>query len=247
MSLTFTVKANPEKTPSMPSAAARVLALPELLSSILADLAFKDLIRATHVCRQWNDMIKSERKLKETLFIDAAPITRIIDPAQDSRQSGEDGERAAVDYDPVVRVNPLLKVILPNYDPENGDPYLVLIELQWKFRRPQKLARDPTGMWRDMFITQPPCKEIKPRKTALQGFDLEMLSELGLMVPDDHDVIRDEGGVRLGTVIDEFKACGWGHPGGYIFGYVNERSRVLDSQLAGSKSVAVRDGKIVRE
>lgn len=51
MLLTSRNRARAIRPDNMPTAAVRVLALPELLSLIFAHLDFKELIRATHVCQ----------------------------------------------------------------------------------------------------------------------------------------------------------------------------------------------------
>lgn len=231
----------------MTTATARVLVLPELLSIIFTSLDFKELIRANHVCQAWKATITEDAGAQETLFLRTKPITRVIDPGQGSSRFARDPDRAPADCDIIVQVNPLLGVLQHDLDPEDGDPYADLISLDWKVRRPRQLFLDTRGMWRSMFVTQPPCKEFKPMKTAFGGFTREALFDLGMIIPDDDDVVRDEDGVRLGMVVDEFCANGWGRPGGHIFGCINEKSRVLDTVLEGSKTLAVRDGKFVRE
>lgn len=139
-------------------------------------------------------------------------------------------------------MNPLLRIV-----EHNLDPYADLRYIDWEIRRPRLLSLDSFGIWRDMFVTQPPCKECEPNKTAFRQSYLDARYIMKMLGPDNHDVIHDEEGVRLGTVLDEFEVNGWGSPAGDIQGCVNEKSRVLDTALRGSKSLPVRGGRVVRE
>lgn len=115
-----------------------------------------------------------------------------------------------------------------------GDLYDDVMSLDCMVSSFDQLCLDPNGMWRNMFVTQPPCKKFAPLKGA------------GWMIPDDVNTIRDEG-ERLGMADDEHLANGWGIPVGRAFGCVNEQRHCLNTSLKGFKAVTMRDGKVVRE
>lgn len=110
MLLTIVNRACAVQIDNMTIATARVLALPELLALIFANLDFKELIRATHVCQTWKATITHAPAAQQTLFLLATPITRVIDPAQGSWRFGPDPDRALADCNVVVQVNPFLEV-----------------------------------------------------------------------------------------------------------------------------------------
>ena len=138
------------------AAANAVLNNNELLCEIIAHLPLEDIVVATGVCQAWRKALKANVAIQKALFLAPAEIQTLRTIYMDCLDMNcKDIPRGC--YTIVGEPHPLVAKIccqtisLSNF--EDNDRRDVGIEEKTSFRHSD-------GGWRDMFITQPPCKVI---------------------------------------------------------------------------------------
>lgn len=178
------------------TAAYRVLLTVELAEIVLSNLPFQNLVSAELVCRTWASLIPRSRRTRQGLFLEPiAPgqagslayqsSARIRRPWQIANRS-MNIKRYTETYT-IALLHPYLQSLAPELEGRGR----IAFTFDWQ----KALALKPEGRWREMFVTQPPCRNVK----------IEFLI-LGQSVQfTGRDRISDSAGVRLGHVVNRVK------------------------------------------
>lgn len=67
------------QTPASRIAARRTMMLPEVASNVFMFLDLRSLTNAQQVCKMWRDEILLPAKMKQSLFLEATPITEVLE------------------------------------------------------------------------------------------------------------------------------------------------------------------------
>ncbi|MCJ1462008.1 hypothetical protein MMC07_000608 [Pseudocyphellaria aurata] len=109
----------------------------ELLENILLQLPMSDLLFAQSVCRQWQATVKGLPKVQKALFMHGE--SEPIDPVENTLLYNRFcGWKIAYSY-------------------AIGDPVASFIDLS----SAPKYIQHPASSWRKMFLSQPPCEDLK--------------------------------------------------------------------------------------
>jgi hypothetical protein len=153
-STTLELQAATTDRPSLTShrAADKALSTNELLCGIISHLPFNDIVAATRVCRIWRDTLVADPNIQETLFLRPTEIREVI-PIDHVELP--DAPVPIEDCSIIGNLNPwLFKICGPvrtaGLYPGGDD------DIRPGSTRPE-LSCD--GLWRQMFVTQPPCKK----------------------------------------------------------------------------------------
>lgn len=170
----------------------KVLLTVELAEQVLSYLPFQDLIQAERVCRTWASIISWSSLVRQGLFLE--PSAHALSMAyQSNTKLRKPWQWRSLT---VKRYTETYTIALLN-------PYLISkpeIEvrgtLAFTFNFRKALALPPTtGRWRNMFATQPPCRNVKIH--CYVGKPLGTLTGM--------DRISDPAGVRLGPIVDRVR------------------------------------------
>ncbi|KAK5132206.1 hypothetical protein LTR08_009330 [Meristemomyces frigidus] len=168
--------------------AGRTFNTTELLEHICTSLSLTDLIHAQRVSKQWYTTIKGSPKLKENLFLSAAPRRAYY--KWDFKNGGlHVTQQLAVGTNTIItRLHPCVKRNRINHKGYVNCNMLVGMDYI-------ELARWSLGPWQDMLLMQPPCQMIDVRlaQKPLDGeqFHRDVTREVRL---------RDDQGIRLGML-----------------------------------------------
>lgn len=230
-------------TPRCYDATHAVLFTNGLLRDIANYLPLHDLIAATGVCQAWCEAIKSDAALRQSLFLTPAPIRKVMvwdDDIPDLEQVTDivKANRGIV----VGQVHPYLgKVCGPFYteihDHVNrvGDDLHPLSDTFPDFDRPQ-------GIWRTMFMSQPPCEYVR----------------IVLCASDDpfyglFSCLRRKGGIKLGDVHDfvQSQLCDLEYWGKYRYDRIASFSQYVEDcdeldRIVDFRVCKVRNGEVCR-
>ena len=169
---------NPPDTasPTTSGAAHRVFSTTELLCSIAAHLPPKDVLTTGTVCRDWRAALAADPTIQEALFLKPREIREVFAHDLDilDLQSPVFIQECTIIGD----VNPWISEILgPVYGLFSVYPF---INAEFQSRG---------GLWREMFVTQPPCKAVN-------------VSTLSSFLLDQHIVFEREAGIKMGELYD---------------------------------------------
>ncbi|KAK4902700.1 hypothetical protein LTR27_000639 [Elasticomyces elasticus] len=158
----------------------------ELLEHILSSLAFVDLVHAERVDRYWRDVVASSVRLKETLFLKAAPAELFATVPNAAKRLNKRELLLSADKSwpiMVVDVHPAL-VATAISAPGWSIDISCTIDID--------LLTDP-GRWRNCYVFQPPCKK------ALLVFliqDVDRDRKWGQIF----SLVEDDIGVKFGDI-----------------------------------------------
>lgn len=176
----------------------KVLLTVELAEHILSYLPFQDLVQAELVCRAWRDIIQWSSHTRQGLFLE--PTTHHLSVAYRS----ESKLRKPWQY----RSLNIMRYI-ETYTIAVLHPYLEFDSIRerrgltaFTFNWEKALSLRPEGRWKTMFITQPPCRNVKV--------------EYQVGVPNalftGRTRISESKGVQLGLMVDTIREL-LAHPG----------------------------------
>lgn len=186
------------------TAAHAVLFTPELLCNIISQLPLADIVTTTGVCHFWRSAVAADLPLQKALFLQPEEVRRVLvfQMLWGKRRFAE----VFSEYHPgdvipkawcytIGEIHPFLRRICGLVNTYIGNQFAT---------RSRKLVNDgftpdfrhPDGRWRDMFISQPPCRSIDI--TMLPGWAPGFLHVSGL---DNKD------GIRLGELYDTITSC----------------------------------------
>lgn len=169
---------NPPDTasPTTSGAAHRVLSTTELLCSIAAHLPPKDILTTGTVCRDWRAALAADPTIQEALFLKPREIREVF--AHDLDILDPQSPVFIQECTIIGDVNPWISEILgPVYGLFSVHPF---INAEFQSRG---------GLWREMFVTQPPCKAVN-------------VSTLSSFLLDQHTVFEREAGIKVGELYD---------------------------------------------
>ena len=165
-------------SPSSCSATRRVFAIPELLYDIVARLSLEDIIVATGVCRTWRNTIAADLSIQQALFLKPREVREVI--ADDIYILDLERPIPFQKCTIIGELNPWISDICGCvYGCASLHP-----SVNFEFL-------SCGGLWREMFITQPPCK------AAVVSIQLSHQS----YAVDDLD-FEDEAGIKMGKLYD---------------------------------------------
>ncbi|KAF3396133.1 hypothetical protein F1880_007309 [Penicillium rolfsii] len=162
----------------IPTASARALALPEIVTSIMYHMDMRTLITSQRVCRTWANLIQTSRSLQESLFF--IPV-----------HASNDASKPRI-------YNSLLAETFPSFFPSDVDNDAIrrttLSTLPF-IKRSQTLKAHlrPEASWRRMFTAQPPV-HIIGRYTCS--------SRIMGQTWHQQKVAPQKEGLRIGTLFD---------------------------------------------
>jgi hypothetical protein len=159
-------------------AADRVFTTPELLCGIAAHLSRKEIFVAMGVCRTWRNTLLGDPTIQQTLFLKPIEVHEVT--AEDIQLLDLEYPISIQDCNIIGEVNPWISDICGSvYGSFSLHPS---VNLDFQSCR---------GLWREMFVTQPPCKTVT-------------------VVMDSHPLTNDvvrlkferEVGVKMGELYD---------------------------------------------
>jgi hypothetical protein len=148
-------------------------------------LPLQDIVAATGVCKFWRDALKSNSQVQEALFLKPAEICEVV--ATNAVVCGT-ADPIAIDGCYVIGAfHPSLTKICGSVRAGGRVPPLSNEERFPKFEHHE-------GTWREMFITQPPCKAITLQSHKWPGAHP---CRVGLTLE-----FKNNDGVKLGELYD---------------------------------------------
>jgi hypothetical protein len=208
--------------PGLYEAAHAVSNTNELICEIIGYLPLKDIVIITSVCRTWRYALKASVAIQQALFLAPINIGRITTRKEHLPKLVKDLPRAY--YMVVGEVNPSLARIcgpVLSNDDETVNPRLL------GTMSPRVNFEHPAGIWRDMFITQPPTSLVRlylyPKETSRRTFagTLDFVPELDEVYP-----YRRNGGIRMGQLHDFIES--------------RAQARQKEKRTSGGRTFAVR-------
>lgn len=142
--------------PTFYDAAHAVLDKNELLCKIIGHLLPEDIFVTTGVCKTWHYALKASVAIQQALFLAPTSVRQITTITKDIPERIEDIPREpCVVYAIVGEINPFVARIF--------DPLLSTADSisQLQTMSPRRNFEHPAGLWREMFITQPPISLVR--------------------------------------------------------------------------------------
>ena len=182
-------------------AAGAVFETVELFEHVFSYSTFRDLMQARRVCRDWKAIIHNSKLLKQTLFLEAAPVKeylvweevgthevrrRISAVKSDYRCDAE----VVSSFYAILALNPILESAFNVKDQMLGNV------VRGKFRA-SELIRVAPGVGQAMFFTQPPTFKL---------YVEQQLTGQAAPVITWARTILEEGGIRIGHVVEAVQA-----------------------------------------
>ena len=160
--------------------AARVFAIPELLEAILILLQPQDILISQRVARTWNKTIYGSKRIRQALFVEPEPVKRawVSRLHVDDEEAGESNSFKVGKY-AVTQIS--AKQLSQLQDVPNEHERISIkaqlntmlhVRGHWKHMtlddriergeglRLGRTKKNILGYGRQMFLTQPPCKEV---------------------------------------------------------------------------------------
>lgn len=170
-------------TPTPDGAAHRVFSIPELLCDIVARFSLEEIIVATGVCHTWRNAIAADLSIQQALFLNPREVREVI--AEDFYILDLERPIPFENCTIIGELNPWISDIC-------GCVYgcsSVHTSVNFEFL-------SCGGLWREMFVTQPPCKaavvsmQSLDSMNALKSLDFER--EAGIKMGELYDFIAEE-------------------------------------------------------
>jgi hypothetical protein len=226
--------AEPDNTTGMTSkasyeAAHAVLFTNELLCDIVARLPLQDVVVATGVCRFWRDALKPNPQVREALFLTPTEVREVMVSDFDVCNTTDPIPIDA--YFLIGTLHPLLRRICGTF--HCGEDVKAVI-------RPGIFPNfeHPDGIWREMLISQPPCKRVLVTVTSVSPGDGD-IRELELH-------LRNDTGVKMGELYDLIRAKLSGDVQGLKFRVYFVTEDNMDFFETWTIKCQVRDGEVRR-
>ena len=176
----------------------RVLLTVELAEQILSYLPFQDLVHAELVCRMWRDIIQWSSHTRQGLFLEPTSHHLSIAYRSESKLRKPWQYRSLnimryIETYTIALLHPYL-VPLPKMERRGLTAFTLDVD--------KGLSLRPDGRWRDMFISQPPCRnaridyEMEPDDPSNAGIIMARIGK---------DRVTNMSGVRLGLLVDKLR------------------------------------------
>lgn len=161
-------------------AAHAVLFTNELLCDIIRRLPLKDIVSATGLCKFWREALQNNRHIQEALFLEPAEIREVV--CKNHRLDDLENPISIDDCMVLCKTHPNIHDII-------CDEVQVPKRLVHGFGEFTNFEH-PSGTWRDMFLTQPPCKKVTVEiETAYLFETVKCASSTGVKLGEVHDRI----------------------------------------------------------
>ena len=194
---------NASSTPHQ--AAHRVFSTTELLCNIVAHLPLRDLFTARAVCREWRRALVGDPTTQKALFLKPTEVREVL--VEYLLIQNLEGPIPISECTIIGELNPWISDICGSVRtsdsyPKSGKSQHMSVNLEFLFS---------DGLWREMFVTQPPCNSITVVFDSDSGWrlvhgedSLTMNCEHGIKMGELYDFIEEEIHYRAdggGTVI----------------------------------------------
>lgn len=180
-----------------PPPSSRVLLTVELAEQILSYLPFQDLVSAELVCRTWKEIIHWSPYLRQGLFLEPSPHALSM-AYQSNTKLHKPWQYRSLNIKRYIETYTI--AILHPYlerDPSKEGRGKIAFTLDWE----KALTLNPSGRWRKMYVTQPPCRNVKIEYQV--GIPTNPLYTA--FRPAGRDRVSDPNGVRLGLIVDKIR------------------------------------------
>lgn len=207
---------------SSQAAAHAVLFTNELLCNIIGRLPLRDIVSATGTCKFWREAMKGDQHIQEALFLKPAAVREVF---CENWRINDLAQPISIDDCLVVgEVHPHL------------DVHFKCVVVGYRIRHAKLFPttdsiEHPNGTWRDMFLTQPPCKRVR------------------VSISGEHQIMARDTGVTFGELYDLIHSNSSDHEGQSrslvtICDYVDEEDMSCDKPF--TTRCQVRDSKACR-
>lgn len=171
----------PSLTLTSNQAAHAVLFTNELLCDIIGRLPLKDIVSATGLCKFWREALQSNRHIQEALFLEPAEIREVV--CKNHRLDDLENPISVDDCMVLCKTHPYIHDIICDE-----------VHVPKRFEHgsgKSKKFQHPSGTWREMFLTQPPCKKVTVEVETTSAFELvKCASSTGVKLGELHDRIQ---------------------------------------------------------
>lgn len=190
-----------------------VLSTNELLCNIIAHLPLEDIVAATGICKSWRNAMAADLAVQQALFLKPVELSEVL---VETRQLLALGESETIDIDRctvVGQLNPFAEKMCGSIKFRAAQSHkLALPRYDWRgcFQERLTVSGDlhPKGIWRDMFITQPPCIRVHVKIYELRTQDIDGFYVYSGMqtvvdeVNEELNLVECSDGVKLGDLYD---------------------------------------------
>jgi hypothetical protein len=179
-------------SPASHQAADKALSTNELLCGIISHLPFNDVVAATGVCRTWRDTLVADPRIQETLFLRPTEIREVL-PLDHVELPNTP---ILIEDCPIIgNLNPWLFEICGPV--RTAGLYPGVDHVRPGSTRPELRSCD--GLWRQMFVTQPPCQSIavscwcslSSRHYYFWGPSVKLERQSGIKIGELYDIINE--------------------------------------------------------
>jgi hypothetical protein len=243
-------------SPKWHRAAHAVLSTNELLCNIIAHLPLKDIVAATGICKSWCNAMAADLAVQQALFLKPVELSEVLVETRQLLALGE-SETVNIDRCTVVgRLNPLAEKMCGSIKFRAAQSHVLpLPRYCWLGcdREPPAVFGDlhPKGIWRGMFVTQPPCIRVHVKIYELRTEDLcgvygypdQATQTVVQEVNEELNLLERSDGVKLGDLYDYLHGYHWPYAKHSvrttIRKYVSEQTNLPDRT-----SCVVRNGQV---
>jgi hypothetical protein len=191
--------------PSSYEAAHAVLNTNELLCDIVGYLSLENIVVTTGVCKTWRRVLKASKAIQQTLFLAPADIHEILTELKHDYLHTQLADIPRDKYRIVVECHPSLTTICGRVLSFGGSEDSEEENLR-DGCGPRPDFGHPAGVWRDMFITQPPVQSIHVvRMTRPESPDMFGMRDRNAG-PIMQFTLRCNDGIKMGRLHDFIQA-----------------------------------------
>ena len=153
----------------------------ELLCNIVGRLPFKDIVSATGLCKFWRKALQSTQHIQETLFLEPVEIREVV--CEIHRLHDLEHSIEIDDCMVLCKTHPYIHDIICDE---------VQVPRRIEHRRGKLMKfQHPSGTWREMFLTQPPCKKATVHIGSTHASNLiKCANSTGVKLGELHDRIQ---------------------------------------------------------
>jgi hypothetical protein len=229
-----TATAEPNTTTGMNSnpsyeAAHAVLFTNELLCDIVARLPLQDVVATTGVCRFWRDALRPNPQVREALFLTPIEVREVMVSDFDICNNTDPIPIDACFL--IGAMHPSLRRICGTFHCGEDVKAVMRPGIFPNFEHPD-------GIWREMLISQPPCKTVLVTVTTVNPGDGD-IRELELH-------LRNDTGVKMGKLYDLIRSKLSGDVQGSKFRVYFVTEDNMDFFETWAIKCQVRDGEVRR-
>lgn len=182
-------------------AAHAVFSTNELLCDIVARLPFKDILSATRTCKAWRNALKADHHVQEALFLKPMEVREV---RCDNHLLNDIERPISLEHCTIIgKLHPYLHHLCDEVE----------VELQacgvWCLG-PFPKSDHPNGSWREMFIAQPPLKNVKIAiHISIESEELRREYSAGMKLGDVYDLIHSHFRTRQDNLDGEILIRGY--------------------------------------